>query len=133
MESPTHDLIRRFFANLGAGTPDPDMFTDDMIAWTISTHADAPGQSYLGATRMLAALFAGTLRYDVKALIVEGDRAAAQVRGSGTLASGERYENDYAHLFDLRDGRIARIAEFFDPAPVNEKIMPLLLEAMAAK
>ena len=133
MTQPTHQLIRRFFANLGAGTPDPDMFAPDLTAWTVSTRTESPGTHYLGATRVLASLFPQGLTYDVRSIVADDTRAAADVHGSGALPDGKIYRNDYAHLFDLKDGKITRIAEFFDPKPVEDLIMPLLMAAMTAQ
>jgi len=33
---------------------------------------------------------------------------------SGTLAGGKPYDNDYCFVFELREGRIARMREYMD-------------------
>ena len=133
MTQATHELIRQFFRNLGNGTPDEGMFAPDWVVWTLSTKTDQPGQNYVKATKVLASLYPAGLTYTVQSIIIDGERAAARVVGEGTLHNGVHYLNDYAYLFEIKDGRIARLEEFFDTKPVAEKILPLLMEAMGGK
>ncbi len=128
----SHDLIRRFFASMPEGKLDPDMFTEDLTVTTASSPEEMPGAFYLGGITVLQSLFPEGLHYTVEAVIAEGDRAAAEVRSQGTMSDGEVFTTRYAFLFTLRDGRIARIAEFFEPEPVQRLIMPKLMAAMAA-
>jgi uncharacterized protein len=130
--SHAHDLIRRFFAAMPEGGHDPDMFTEDLSVITSSGPDPVSGDFYLGGIKVLQSLFPQGLHYTVESVIAEGDRAAAEVRSRGTLADGEVFGTRYAFLFTLRDGKIARIAEFFEPEPVNRLIMPKLMAAMAA-
>jgi hypothetical protein len=48
---------------------------------------------------------------------------------TGSLSS--RYFTDDMTMFRIRDGRIASMAEHFNPQIVREKIMPLLQAAQA--
>jgi ketosteroid isomerase-like protein len=127
-----HDLIQRFFAAMPEGGLDPEMFTEDLTVTTASSPEAMPGSFYLGGITMLQSLFPEGLHYTVDAVIADGDRVAAEVRSQGTMADGEVFATRYAFLFTLRDGRIARIAEFFEPEPVQRLIMPKLMAAMAA-
>lgn len=130
MTETTHDLIARFFADLGAGALTEDMFTADATAWTLTTKADNPAARYRHGTKALASLFPGGLAYTVQSITVENERAAAEVTAHGVLHDGKRYANHYVLLFRIRDGRIAWLAEYFDPRPVEDLIMPLLTAAM---
>jgi uncharacterized protein len=38
------------------------------------------------------------------------------------LATGERYRNTYVSRFSIRDGKIARFAEYCDPVPLLEAL-----------
>lgn len=125
--SDNRALIRRFIDNLNAGTPDLTMFTPDWTVWTLSTGTDEPGTADLEGNRLLMSLFPAGLRYTAQAILIDGNRAAARMVGEGTLHSGETYRNDYVFLFELHDGRIARIEEFFDTRPVTGQIMPLMV------
>jgi ketosteroid isomerase-like protein len=133
MSESNREVIRRFFDYLNSGTPDMAMFTPDWTVWTLGTRSDSPGQEDLEGNRLLMALFPRGLDYKVESTLVDGDRAAARVKAQGTLGNGDEYHNDYVFLFELRDGLIARIEEFYDTAPVAAKLMPLLMEARAAK
>ncbi|MDE2597752.1 MAG: nuclear transport factor 2 family protein [Sphingomonadales bacterium] len=133
MPTAAHDLIRLFFATMPGGKLHPDMFTGDFTAWTCSKGVELPGEAYLGGVRMLQSFFPGGLHYTVDSLIAEGDRAAADVHAQGTLANGENFANSYAFTFRLRDGKIAAVREYFNPAPVEEKIAPLIRAFMATQ
>lgn len=130
MARSTLDLVTRFFADLNDGKPDAAIFTPDWVVWTLSTGADTPGPSDLEANKLLLSLFPDGLRYDVHSVIVDGDRAAARASARGVLENGGEYRNDYVFLFEIRDGRIARIEEFFDTKAVEKDLLPLLMKAM---
>lgn len=130
--SASHDLIRRFFAAMPEGGLDPEMFTEDLSVITSSGPEPVSGAFYLGGITVLQSLFPEGLHYTVEEVIAEGDRVAAEVRSRGTMEDGQVFSTRYAFLFTLRDGRIARIAEFYEPEPVNRLIMPKLMAAMAA-
>ena len=50
----------------------------------------------------------------VKALLSDGDMVAVESRSLGRLPDGRDYRNDYAWIFRLRDGKIARLHEYMD-------------------
>lgn len=129
--SEAHDLIHRFFAAMPAGTLDESLFTDDATVTTTTTPEPSPGAKYLDGIKLLQSLFPEGLHYTVDSVTAEDDRAAAEVRSQGTLADGEVFACRYAFIFRLRDGRIASIAEHFNPEPVERLIMPRMMAAMA--
>ena len=52
-------------------------------------------------------------------LICEGDTAMVEAEFRSALASGDgRLDFDFMMLVELRDGRIARLAEYFDTGPL---------------
>lgn len=130
MTEAVHALVARFFADLGAGALADEMFTEDATAWTLTTKAESPAAHYRRGTKALASLFPEGLVYTVQSITAEAGRAAAEVTAHGVLSNGKAYDNHYVMLFRLRDGRIAALAEYFDPKPVDELIMPLLMAAM---
>ena len=130
MTEAVHALVTRFFADLGAGRLADDMFTEDATAWTLTTKATNPAAQYRRGTKALASLFPKGLAYSVRSITAEADRAAAEVTALGVLADGNVYDNHYVMLFRITDGRIAALAEYFDPKPVEELIMPRLIAAM---
>jgi ketosteroid isomerase-like protein len=54
-----------------------------------------------------------------------------EAQSRGTLVSSESYHNNYVFVLALRDGKIAALAEHFDPRIVDAKIVPLIQAAIA--
>ncbi len=131
MTNPAHDIARQFFAALSAGHIPDELLSDDMQAWTTSSGVWIDKARYQGGVKMLASLFDGGYAYTVDSLTAEDDRVAAEVHAQGILVDGQEFANVYVFVLHINDGRIARVAEHFNPAPVKEKLMPLIQAAMA--
>jgi uncharacterized protein len=87
--------------------------------------------NYQGGVKMLASLFIDGFNHTIDSLTAEEDRVAAEIRSKGTFSDGDTYENVYVFLLRIRDGRIASVAEHFNPDPVVKKILPRIQAAMA--
>lgn len=133
MTQDTHVIAHRFFAALSASDLPDALLTPDMTAWTTSSGVESDKASYQRGVAMLGTLFDGGLSFTVETLTAQEDRVAAEVRSHGTLINGEPFANRYAFILRLRDGRIASVAEHFDPRPVEEKLRPLIQTLMARK
>lgn len=133
MTSATHQLVRDFVAALSAGDLPDALLTDDARIWTTSSGMHIDKARYQFGVRLLGSVFqdGGKYTYTVKSITAEDDRAAAEVDAQGTLITGEPYGNTYVFMFRIRDGKIASVAEHFNPIPVHEKVAPLLQAAMA--
>lgn len=131
MTGSNKDIARAFFAALSDGIVPDDLLTEDMTAWT-TTSGTMSRQRYQGGVTMLQSLFPAGLAYTVESLTAEEDRVAAEVQSRGTLSSGEDFHNIYLFMLRIRDGRIASVAEHFNPAAVREKIVPLMQATMAS-
>lgn len=129
MRQAVEQLVQDFLDAIGRGEPLDALITDDLEAWTVSS-GETDKARFLGGCALLAGIFGGSLRYEVNALTVEDDRAAAEVTSRGTLPGGEAFRNDHVFVFRVRDGRVARVAEFMNQVIVNEKIVPLMQAAM---
>jgi uncharacterized protein len=125
-----HQLVREFFTALSSGSLSSRFFTDDMTAWTTTSGASAK-EKYLSGVGLLQSLFPAGLTYTLDTLTAEEDRVAAEVQSRGILVNGESFHNVYVFMFRIRDGRIASLAEHFNPQIVREKIMPLLQAALS--
>ena len=130
MTRPNHQLVRDFFTALSSGTLADELLTHDMTVWTTSSGNSAK-QKYLAGVAVLQSLFPAGLTYTIDSLTAEEDRVAAEVRSRGTLVNGDTFQIIYVFMFRIRDGRIASVAEHFNPQTVREKIMPLLQRATA--
>lgn len=131
MSQAHHALIRRYFEALSSGSLPDELFTDDMTAWTTSSGVAAPKARYQGGVKLLQSLFPEGLAYEIDSITAEDDRVAVEARSHGVLATGEAFDNTYVFVFRIRDGRIASVAEHFNPIPVREKLGPLIQAAMA--
>jgi len=61
----------------------------------------------------------GDLIVTVDELIGEGERVVALGRGRARTVFGMPYDNDYAFVFRVREGRIVEVIEFLDTALVE--------------
>lgn len=130
MTNANHQIVREFFAALSTGNMPDELLTDDMTAWT-PTGGSFEKARFLGAVKILAALFGGDFKYTIDALTAEEDRVAAEVQSSGTFLDGEPFHNFHVYIFRIRDGRIAHMAEHMNEFMVHEKIIPRMQAAMA--
>jgi ketosteroid isomerase-like protein len=57
--------------------------------------------------------------YDVRDYLAAGDTVVALGRIAFTAMTGAKYESDFAHVFTIRNGKIARFLDFSDSAQIN--------------
>ncbi|MEO1079119.1 MAG: nuclear transport factor 2 family protein [Pseudomonadota bacterium] len=67
---------------------------------------------------LFAELEAG-IASDLEAIVADGDRAVVLSRGKARTLAGKDYNNTYAQVFTVRDGRIAGVREYMDTALVD--------------
>jgi ketosteroid isomerase-like protein len=130
MTEASHKIACDFVAALSSGTVPDGLLDPDFVAWTTSS-SRVEGPVYRGGITLLATLFSEKPVYTIDALTAENDRVVVEAQAKGVLVNGEDYRNTYVFVLRLRDGRIAALAEHFNPRIVEEKIMPLLQAAMA--
>jgi len=134
--SEMHRLARAFFSAVGRGQLPEELVTPDMTAWTLSS-GDADLARFAGGVKLLAAVVApGALVYDIDSITAEGDRVIAEVRSDWPLLNGQRACNHHVFAFRVREGRIARVAEYMDTAVPRDIIGPAiqaLLQQMSAQ
>jgi ketosteroid isomerase-like protein len=130
MANTTHQFARDFFASFFTGTIKAEYLTDDFSAWTTLGPMDKA--SYLGALKQVISLFAGgkgSFSPVIDHITAEGDRVVVEVHSKGTFTDGEGYEMTYVFVLKLRDGKVAWLAEHFNPLPVLEKMLPRMQQA----
>lgn len=99
------------------------MFADSATWWTA-------GRFPLSGTRDKAALaeafggigglLKGPIRVTPKAFTIEGDRVAVEAESHAERKDGKVYNNQYHFLFEVRDGKIERVREYFDTMHAND-------------
>lgn len=56
---------------------------------------------------------------DVEAVIADGERVVVLSQGSARTTTGKDYNNTYAQVFTVRDGKIVQVREYMDTALVD--------------
>jgi ketosteroid isomerase-like protein len=103
----------------------PDsLLTDDMTAW-LTTQGPVSKAAYQGAIRLFARMAQSPIRFTVDAITAQDDRVVIEAHSQATLINGAEYGNTYVFSLRVRDGRIAWIAEHFNPLIAQEKLIPL--------
>ncbi|MFI9538084.1 nuclear transport factor 2 family protein [Nocardia fusca] len=73
---------------------------------------DALLVEFLGSIQAL--FVAGSHQLSFEVPVAEGDKAVALIHADADLVAGGSYHNDYALLFEVRDGRIVSAREYLD-------------------
>jgi len=133
MTTDAHRLAQAFIAALSAGDLPDTLLTDDMQVWTTSSRQWGGGEAYQGGVRLLGALFPEGYRFTVHAVTAEDDRAVIEAEAEGRFGDGVLYTNTYVFIIRHRGGKIASVAEHFDPTPVREVFVPRMQAWLAAR
>ena len=72
----------------------------------------------------LFALLKDGIASTIDRVISEGDTVVVLHRGQSETHDGKAYNNDYAQVFTVRDGRIAAVKEYLDTALVDAAFGP---------
>jgi hypothetical protein len=89
-------LVDAFFTGLSHGDIDADILAPEMTFWSVNS-GSSEREKFLGGISVLAKIANKSLCYKLDSLIVDGQRAAAEVSSSGTLINGEYLQNK--HIF----------------------------------
>jgi ketosteroid isomerase-like protein len=130
MADRQRQLVRRFFDGLTSGAFDANLFTDDLTCWTTGS-GKMDARLYRAVPAMLKSIFPDGLVFHIDAIIVEGDRAAAQVRSEGMFDDDQVYANDYAFLFTFDSDRISSVAEHLNPLRVPRALAARMMAALS--
>jgi uncharacterized protein len=126
-------VVQRYLDALLEGDLDTirDSFTEDA---TWSMHGDLPmAGPWHGRDRIVddfllgfgGSLFEqGSPAFEFPTLIGEGDVVALEWRVRARSAGGEDYDNEYCGIFEVREGRIAAVREYFDSRYAARVLFP---------
>ena len=112
----TRETIQSYFESL-KGKSGWDAFLSDEMVFTSFTSPikHVTGKvAYLETTKRF---FSMIKALEVKAILVDGDRACALTRYMLQGPDGTAFESQVAELFEVRDGRIRSLDIYFDSAP----------------
>ena len=112
----TRETIQSYFESL-KGKSGWDAFLSDEMVFTSFTSPikQVTGRvAYLEATKRF---FSMIKAFEVKAILVDGERACALTRYELQVPGGPAFERQVAELFEVRDGKIKSLDIYFDSAP----------------
>lgn len=118
----TRQLVKRFVKAHQHGDPREirELLTDD-ATWHLPPSAGVG--PFTGAEQAAAALAGGaadnwldvsTIKRNVTAILVDGNSAVVLESKTATTHHGEDYANDYAWVFETRDGLVASVRNYTD-------------------
>ena len=120
------EIIRSMFAELSKGNADAflSILADD-VNFTLIGSTKFSGV-FKGKAEFIEKVLVplGTqlengLTMHVDNLIAEGDKVVMQGRGESTTKSGQAYNNTYAQVFRLENGKVQHVTEYLDTELVN--------------
>ena len=124
MSHPNHAVAAAYLSAVTAGDLPDSLLTDDMTAW-LTTQGPVSKSDYQSAIRLLARMCQSPIRFTVDAITAEDDRVVIEAHSQATLIDGQEYANTYVFSLRVRNGRIAWIAEHYNPLIAQEKLFPL--------
>lgn len=124
--SDNKKVVQQWFDFVSAGEADAAfaLFADDIV-YELKGTTPVSGV-YRGLEEMVNDFFVpwrrqidGELVVHVDALIAEGDKVVVLAHGEAMTIHKLRYDNSYAFVFSLRDGKITEVVEYLDTAMVE--------------
>ena len=122
--------LRRFFEGLSGGAFADDLFAPGLSCWTTAS-GDMDAALYRSVPAMLKAVFPDGLAFHIDSMIVEEDRAAAEVRSEGIFDGDQRYANQYVFIFTFEGDRISSVAEHMNPLRVPRALGAKMMAALS--
>lgn len=116
-------LVRSVYEALAKGDAQTVLgLLSDKVEWNEAEHFPYwPGGPIIGPQAVLAGVFARIpndfdgFTVDVRRLVGGGDTVLAEVRYRATAkATGRRLDAQVAHVWDVREGKIARFQQYAD-------------------
>jgi ketosteroid isomerase-like protein len=105
------------------------VISDDLVAVAKGTGVGAGTRNYaeiIAVFEMFSQVTKTGLNPKILSVTAEDDRVVVEWEGNCTLVNGAQYNNQYIHVFFLRDGKIYKLNEYFDTKLTNEVLGPLM-------
>ncbi|MFT4560533.1 MAG: ketosteroid isomerase-like protein [Gammaproteobacteria bacterium] len=124
--SENQKIVQQWFDHISAGNAEAAfaLFSDDIV-YDLKGSTPVSGV-FQGLDSIVNDFFVpwrkqidGELTVHIDEIFGEGDKVVALGRGAAKTVFGLPYENDYAFVCTVRDGKICKIIEFLDTALVE--------------
>jgi ketosteroid isomerase-like protein len=125
------ELVRHVYSEVSNGNSEPLLahLADD-VEWTIIGSTPLSG-TFRGRDQVVTELFGGLraalrapVAFEFDRFIAEGDSVVMEAHGTATTTDGRPYNNRYCVIFDVVDGRFARIIDYVDTELVRTTLFP---------
>ncbi|MCM6772458.1 nuclear transport factor 2 family protein [Nocardia sp. CDC159] len=115
-------VVRRYFELVSGGRVDEaaDLLADDAVQVVPGDPTRMPGAGTHPKAELVAALHGlrdaapDGIAFTPTTFTAEDDRVAVEGESYGKLANGKIYNTPLHHLFQIRDGKIHSVHEYFD-------------------
>ena len=132
-EAENTKVVQEAYAAFGRGDVQTILDRlDDHVVWT-AVYGSGPQVPYSGERRGKAVIgeffkqVAESVtfsRFEPQDFIASGDKVVTLGHYTGTTSIGKSFDLDWAMVFTLRNGKIARFQEFTDVAAINAAYTP---------
>lgn len=131
MTTRNKQAIATFFEALGRGDGErmASVLADGAQARAMGTGAFSitrDRDEIVAAAGMLKSALPDGIAFTITNMIEEDDRIVAEVEGRSCLADGTRYDNSYAFVATMRDGKIAHLNEYYCTLLVENVLVPFV-------
>lgn len=121
-------VVREFCDHFSKSNADGliDAMTDDATWWVngkphlFPSSGTKTKEEAAKMFRNMLSAYTDGLDMQIVSIIGEGDIVAAEARSHAMTKAGRVYENEYAFLFTIRDGKISKVREYTDLLHVLE-------------
>ncbi len=109
----TRDTIQSFYNSLKQKQEWESFLADEMIFISNGKQIQGKEASIAGLRRF----YSTVQSFEVKELLIDGEKAAAIVRYALQSPKGNMFSSDVAEFFTIKDGKFVTFAIYFDTAP----------------
>lgn len=129
--NPNRTLIEAVFAAMAQGDLRPfSNAMSDEFSWTITGHGPWAG-TWRGKAAVRGGLmaplfgqFASTYRSHATRIVCDADTVVVECRGDVITHAGQRYDNHYCYVIDMKDGKMHALTEYMDTALTEAVLAP---------
>jgi ketosteroid isomerase-like protein len=116
-------FVRKFFKTLSTGNLERlrPMFHEKASWKVMATGIPGAGET-IGRDNIIDKFLApvrgmfvdGDPKVEIRALISDGPMVVAEAHGTGSMKNGKQYDNQYAFVLKMKDGKILALREYMD-------------------